>query len=147
MNKIILSGRLTADAELRYTPDGVPVASFTLAVNREFKKDGQPNADFINCVIWRKPAENTANMVNKGCRVIVVGKWQTRNYEAQDGKKVYVNECIVDQIEFIDFTNANGANSSDNTQSNTNTPQNNQNANTGQFNGLSDDDINDGLPF
>lgn len=103
MNKVILMGRLTNDAELRFTPNGVAVASFTLAVNRRFKREGEPEADFINCVIWQKPAENLANMIGKGCRVEIVGRWQSRNYEGQDGKRIYVNECVVEESTFIDY--------------------------------------------
>jgi single-strand DNA-binding protein len=120
MNKVMLMGRLTADAELRYTPNGVAVASFTLAVARRFKREGEPEADFINCVIWQKPAENLANMVGKGCRVEIVGRWNTRNYEGQDGKRVYVNECVIEEATFIDYRdNGQGA------QNGPNKPQNN----------------------
>jgi single-strand DNA-binding protein len=132
MNKVILSGRLTKDVELKYTPTGTAVATFTIAVNRRFKKEGQPDADFINCVVWQKAAESAANYVGKGCRVNVVGRWETRNYEGQDGKRVYVNELIVEEMDFVDFANREGQQSGGNTQSNTNTAGGNQNANSGQ---------------
>jgi single-strand DNA-binding protein len=159
MNKVELFGRLVADPNLRYTPNGVANATFTLAVNRRVKREGQPEADFIPVVVWQKAAEATANHVGKGCRVIVIGRWETRNYEGQDGKRVYVNECVVEEISFVDFKDNNGGNPAPNNQSNTNTTQNNQNTNNGQNRGytrLEDDpfagngqiDIDsDDLPF
>jgi single-strand DNA-binding protein len=157
MNKVILQGRVTKDPDLRYTPNGVPVATFTMAVNRKFKNEqGERQADFINCVIWRKPAETAANYLKKGFRVLVVGSWQTRNYEGQDGKKVYVNECVIDEFDLIDFDNQNGQNSNGNHQGNTNTSGNQYNSNPGQNNRFDNDpfsgpgqiDISDDdLPF
>ncbi len=89
MNRTVLVGRLVKDPELRYTPNGIPVASFTLAVNRTFtNQQGEREADFINCVIWRRPAENVANFLKKGSLAGVDGKLQTRSYEGQDGKRV-----------------------------------------------------------
>ena len=105
MNKVIISGRLTKEIELRYTPNGVPVGSFTIASNRRFKKEGQPEADFVNCIVWQKQAETAANMIGKGCRVNIVGRWETRNFEGQDGKRVFVNECVVEEMDFIDYAN------------------------------------------
>lgn len=159
MNKVILMGRLTRDPELKFTGNGTAVANFTIAVNRRFKKDGQPEADFINCVAWAKPAENIANMVGKGCRVEICGRWETRNYEGNDGRKVYVNECVVEESTFIDFKDSNGGQSASNNQSNINTSNSNQNANNGRnggytriaddpFNGSGQIDISDDdLPF
>lgn len=106
MNKVMLSGRLTKDIELKFTPNGVPVGSFTIASNRRFKKEGQPEADFINCIVWQKLAENAANLIGKGCRVNIVGRWETRNFEGQDGKRVFVNECVVEEMDFIDYANS-----------------------------------------
>lgn len=135
MNKVILQGRLTKDLELKYTPNGIAVATFTLATNRRFKKEGQPEADFINCVVWQKAAESAANHIGKGCRVGIVGRWETRHFEGQDGKRVYVNECIVEEMDFIDFTNQNAGQGGQNNQGNTNTSGGNQNRGVGQNGG------------
>ncbi|MDX8363557.1 single-stranded DNA-binding protein [Cytobacillus sp. IB215665] len=103
MNRVILVGRLTKDPELRYTPSGVAVATFTLAVNRTFtNQQGERQADFINCVVWRKPAENVANYLKKGSLAGVDGRVQTRNYEGQDGKRVYVTEIVAESVQFLE---------------------------------------------
>ncbi|MFC5775137.1 single-stranded DNA-binding protein [Ectobacillus antri] len=103
INAVTLVGRLTKDPELRYTQNGVATANFTLAVNRTFSnQQGEREADFINCVVWRKPAENTANYCRKGQLVGVTGRIQTRNYEGQDGKKVYVTEVVADSVQFLE---------------------------------------------
>ncbi|WML50381.1 single-stranded DNA-binding protein [Neobacillus sp. PS3-34] len=103
MNRVVLVGRLTKDPELRYTPNGVPVATFTLAVNRPFSsQSGEREADFINCVVWRKPAENVANFLKKGSLAGVDGRIQTRNYEGQDGKRVYVTEVQAESVQFLE---------------------------------------------
>ncbi|MBA9028065.1 MULTISPECIES: single-stranded DNA-binding protein [Bacillaceae] len=103
MNRVVLVGRLTKDPELRYTPNGVPVATFTLAVNRPFSnQQGEREADFINCVVWRKPAENVANFLKKGSLAGVDGRVQTRNYEGQDGKRVYVTEIQAESVQFLE---------------------------------------------
>jgi single-strand DNA-binding protein len=109
MNRVVLVGRLTKDPDLRYTPNGVPVATFTLAVNRTFSnQQGEREADFINCVIWRKPAENVANFLKKGSLAGVDGRIQTRSYEGQDGKRVYVTEVQAESVQFLEPRNANG---------------------------------------
>lgn len=102
MNRVVLVGRLTKDPDLRFTPNGVPVCTFTLAVNRPFKTNGEQEADFINCVVWRKPAENAANFLKKGSLAGVDGRIQTRNYEGQDGKKVYVTEVQAESVQFLE---------------------------------------------
>ncbi|WP_318506490.1 single-stranded DNA-binding protein [Bacillus sp. T3] len=103
MNRVVLVGRLTKDPDLRYTPNGVPVATFTLAVNRTFSnQQGEKEADFINCVIWRRPAENVANFLKKGSLAGVDGRIQTRSYEGQDGKRVYVTEVVADSVQFLE---------------------------------------------
>lgn len=108
MNRVVLVGRLTKDPELRYTPSGVAVATFTLAVNRTFtNQQGDREADFINCVIWRRPAENVANFLKKGSLAGVDGRIQTRNYEGQDGKRVYVTEVVAESVQFLEPRNAN----------------------------------------
>ncbi|WP_080280169.1 single-stranded DNA-binding protein, partial [Streptococcus pyogenes] len=90
-----LVGRMTKDAELRYTASQVAVATFTLAVNRRFKEqNGEREADFINCVIWRQSAENLANWAKKGALIGITGRIQTRNYENQQGQRVYVTEVV-----------------------------------------------------
>ncbi len=107
INRVVLVGRLTKDPDLRYTPAGVAVATFTLAVNRTFSnQQGDREADFINCVIWRKPAENVANFLKKGSLAGVEGRIQTRSYDGQDGKKVYVTEVVADSVQFLEPRNA-----------------------------------------
>ena len=97
LNRVVLTGRLTRDAELRYTQGGTSVASFTLAVDRQFRNaQGERDADFINCVIWRKPAENFANFTHKGALVGIDGSLRTRSYENNQGQRVYVTEVQVD---------------------------------------------------
>jgi len=103
MNRVVLVGRLTKDPDLRYTPSGVAVATFTLAVNRTYtNQQGEREADFINCVIWRKPAENVANFLKKGSLAGVDGRIQTRHYEGQDGKRVYVTEVVAESVQFLE---------------------------------------------
>lgn len=103
INRVILVGRLTKDPELRYTPSGVAVATFTLAVNRAFaNQQGEREADFVNCVVWRKQAENVANFLKKGSLAGVDGRIQTRNYEGQDGKRVYVTEVVAESVQFLE---------------------------------------------
>jgi single-strand DNA-binding protein len=133
INRCVLVGRLTKDPELRYTPNGVPVATFTLAINRNFKKEnGEQEADFINVVVWRKPAENAANYLKKGSITGVDGRIQTRNYEGQDGKRVYVTEVLAESVQFLE---PKSRNESGNTHSNTNTKGNQNNAKTGRNSG------------
>ncbi|EAW7167998.1 single-stranded DNA-binding protein [Listeria monocytogenes] len=111
INRVVLVGRLTKDPELRYTPSGVAVATFTLAVNRTFSnQQGEREADFINCVVWRKPAENVANFLKKGSMAGVEGRVQTRNYEGNDGKRVYVTEIVAENVQFLDPKNSHGTN-------------------------------------
>lgn len=108
LNRTVLVGRLTKDPDLRYTPNGVAVANFTLAVNRPFSnQQGEREADFINCVVWRRPAENLANFMSKGSLVGVDGRLQTRSFEGQDGKRVFVTEVVADSVQFLE-TKGNG---------------------------------------
>jgi single-strand DNA-binding protein len=103
MNRVLLVGRLTKDPELRYTPNGIAVATFTLAVNRTFSnQQGEREADFINCVVWRKQAENAANYLKKGSLAGVDGRLQSRSYEGQDGKRVYVTEVVAESVQFLE---------------------------------------------
>lgn len=102
MNKTILIGRLTKDPELRTTESGINNTTFTLAVNRNYtNQNGEREADFINCVAWRKQAEIIAKYCSKGSQVAIDGRIQTRSYDAQDGTKRYVTEVMVDNIEFL----------------------------------------------
>lgn len=102
MNKVILIGRLTRDPEMRTTPSGVATTSFSIAVQRNYANaQGDREADFINCVAWRKQAENIAKYCTKGSQVAVDGRIQTRNYDAQDGTKRYVTEVIADNVSFL----------------------------------------------
>lgn len=103
INRVVLVGRLTRDPELRYTPNGVPVTSFTLAVNRTFtNQQGEREADFINCIVWRKAAENVANFLRKGSLAGVEGRIQTRSYDNQEGRRVYVTEVVCDSVQFLE---------------------------------------------
>lgn len=107
LNRVVLVGRLTRDPDLRYTPSGVAVANFTVAANRPFKnQQGEQEADFINCVVWRKAAENLANYMKKGSMIGVDGRIQTRSYEGQDGKMVYVTEVLAENIQFLESRGA-----------------------------------------
>ena len=102
MNIIVLVGRLTRDPELRMTQSQNAVCSFTLAVDRKYKNAaGEREADFINCVAWRKTAELISDYVKKGHKLGVIGAIQTRNYDDKDGRRVYVTEVVVDEIEFL----------------------------------------------
>jgi len=106
MNRVILIGRLTKDPDLRYTSSGRAVANFTLAVNRPFRNaQGKNEADFINCQTWRKQAENLATYMKKGNLIGVDGRIQTRTYENQEGKTVFVTEVLAESIQFLESRN------------------------------------------
>ncbi|MFT9052069.1 single-stranded DNA-binding protein [Liquorilactobacillus nagelii] len=135
MNRTVLVGRLTKDPDLRYTSSGTAVASFLLAVNRSFKnQSGEREADFINCIIWRKAAENFANFTHKGSLVGVDGRIQTRNYENKEGNRVYVTEIIVENFDLLESKSSN--------QNSQPGQQNNQHSNNDPID-IQDDD----LPF
>lgn len=107
MNRVVLVGRLTKDPELRRTQTGVPVTSFTLAINRTYTApNGERQADFIPCVVWNKAAENVARYTTKGALVGVEGRIQSRNYQGQDGKMVYVVEVNCDSVQFLESKNS-----------------------------------------
>jgi single-strand DNA-binding protein len=107
LNRVVLVGRLTRDPELRYTPNGIAVASITLAVNRPFSnQQGKNEADFINIVVWRKQAENVANYLHKGSLTGVDGRLQSRSYENNEGKKVFITEVVADSVQFLESKNA-----------------------------------------
>lgn len=116
LNRVTLTGRLTKNVDLRYTQGGTAVGSFNLAVDRNFKnQQGQREADFVNCVIWRKSAENFSNFVHKGSLVGIDGRLQTRNYENQQGQRVYVTEVVVENFALLENrNNTNNGNQSDN---------------------------------
>lgn len=128
LNQVTLVGRLTKDIELKYTNSGKAVTRFTLAVNRNYKnKQGEYDADFIVCQAWSKTAEFLSNHGSKGGRLGVVGRIQTRNYEDQNGNRVYVTEVVTDQVDMIDWaddkkTNENKAANRHNSQPNTDDP-------------------------
>ncbi|WP_375179880.1 single-stranded DNA-binding protein [Enterococcus rotai] len=122
INNVVLVGRLTKDPDLRYTSSGSAVATFTLAVNRNFTNaEGNREADFIQCVIWRKPAETMANYAKKGTLLGVTGRIQTRNYENQQGGRTYVTEVVCENFQLLESRA-----SSDNSQQNQNTGVPNQ---------------------
>ena len=103
INNTVLVGRLTKDVELRYTPSNVAVATFTLAVNRTFKNEnGDREADFINCVMWRQQAENLASWAKKGALIGITGRIQTRSYDNQQGQRVYVTEVVAEQFQLLE---------------------------------------------
>ena len=102
MNNVRMVGRLTKDPEIRTTTTGKSIASFTLAVDRRFKQEGQPTADFIPCVSFGKTAEVCGKYLSKGNRCGVEGRIQVRSYDAQDGSKRYVTEVVVDNVEFLE---------------------------------------------
>lgn len=104
MNKVVLIGRLTKDPELKFAPgSGTAVCTFSIAVERKFKKEGQPKADFIPIVVWGKIAESTANYMTKGKLIGIAGKIETRSYNAKDGSKRYVTEVVADEVSFLEW--------------------------------------------
>lgn len=105
INNVVVVGRLTRAVDLRYTSNGTAYASFTLATDRDFKnQNGEKETDFINCVMWRKPAENLANYTKKGSLIGVEGRIQTRNYDNQQGQRVYVTEVLAEKFSFLEST-------------------------------------------
>lgn len=105
MNKVVLIGRLTKNPELKFTPTGTAVTTFILAVPRRYKKEGQPQADFIPIVVWGKIGESVANYKKKCALISVAGRIEIRSYEAKDGSKRYVTEVIADEVSFLDWEN------------------------------------------
>lgn len=139
MNKVILMGRLTRDPEVRYTQgdNAMAIARYSLAVDRRFKRDGEPDADFINCVAFGKSGEFAEKYLKKGTKVAVVGRIQTGSYTNKDGQKVYTTDVVVEEQEFAESKNSG---SSDNNQS---APAN---KNT-DFMNIPDNVEDEGLPF
>ncbi|CAI6329615.1 single-stranded DNA-binding protein (plasmid) [Bacillus subtilis] len=148
LNRVVLVGRLTKDPELRYTPGGKAVATFTLAINRTYtNQQGEREADFIQCVVWKRLAENVANYLKKGSLAGIDGRLQTRNYENQQGQRVYVTEIICESVQFLDSKNSNN-NANQSQQDQQYQQKKNENfrdpfQNEGQPIDISDDD----LPF
>lgn len=144
LNNVSLVGRLTKDVELRYTQSNVAVATFTLAVNRTFKNEnGDREADFINCVMWRQQAENLANWAKKGALIGITGRIQTRSYDNQQGQRVYVTEVVAEQFQLLESRNSQGQqNNQGRAQAQQETPDFSRNANANTLD-ISDDD----LPF
>ncbi|WP_323706570.1 single-stranded DNA-binding protein [Mammaliicoccus sciuri] len=137
INSTTLVGRLTKDPELRTTPSGVEVGNFTLAVNRTFtNQNGEREADFINCIVFRKQAVNVNQYLSKGKLAGIVGRLQTRSYENKEGQKVYVTEVVCDNVQFLEpkdsQNNSNSYQNGTNYQKGNNYSQNNQNVQKGQ---------------
>ena len=120
LNQIVIMGRLTKNPDLRYTGTSVPVASFTVAVERDI---GEKKTDFINCVAWRQQAEFISKYFSKGRMVGICGSIQTRTYDREDGQRVYVTEVVADEVSFVDSKSQSEGTSTPaaaNTNSNTN---------------------------
>ena len=147
INNVTLVGRLTKDVELKYTPANQAVAQFTLAVNRTFKNaNGQREADFINCVIWRQAAENLANWAKKGALIGITGRIQVRNYENQQGQRVYVTEVIAENFQMLESRSQQQEQQQSQPQQRTAAPQ--QNNQPDPFSGGTPTSLNDDdLPF
>ena len=152
INNVVLVGRLTRDVDLRYTGSGTAVGNFTIALDRPFQNaNGERETDFINCQIWRKPAENMANFTRKGSLVGITGRIQTRNYTNDVGQKVYITEVVAEDVRFMDSKSKSNTGDSQsghaNTQQSYQKPQNQTNSsNSGIYtdpSDISDDD----LPF
>lgn len=114
INRVVLVGRLTRDPDLRVTQNNISISNFNLAINRPFTdQNGERGADFINCIAFRKIAENVNKYVKKGSLVGVDGRIQTRNYENKEGQRIYVTEVVADSVQFLEpkGTNNNQSNS------------------------------------
>lgn len=151
LNRTVLVGRLTKDPELRSTPNGVNVGTFTLAVNRTFTNaQGEREADFINVVVFKKQAENVKNYLSKGSLAGVDGRLQTRSYDNKDGQRVFVTEVVADSVQFLEPKNNNQQPNNNYQQQNNayNAPQNRQQQNNPFANANSPIEIDDNsLPF
>ncbi|EMF0525529.1 single-stranded DNA-binding protein [Enterococcus hirae] len=157
INNVTLVGRLTKDPDLRYTASGTAVATFTLAVNRNFtNQNGNREADFINCVIWRKPAETMATLAKKGSLIGIVGRIQTRTYDNQQGQRVYVTEVVADNFQLLESKAATESRAHADQSSSTNPStiafeqwdtNNGLDASQNPFGGQSMDISDDDLPF
>ena len=141
-NKVILIGNMTADPELKKTPSGVSVTSFSIAVNRRFaKQDGQQQTDFINIVAWRQTAEFVARYFNKGKPILICGQLQTRSWTDQNGQKRYSTEVVADEATFVE-SKSNSAQTSAPSGEQTSAP-----SYDGDYGGFEDLSSDDELPF
>lgn len=155
INNVVLVGRLTRAVDLRYTSNGTAYASFTLAADRDFKnQNGERETDFINCVMWRKPAENLANYTKKGSLIGIEGRIQTRNYDNQQGQRVYVTEVLAERFHFLESSKMANNDGLSNEGTNTLGVNKNQNSsgnfeNNDPFTGSGDviDVLDSDLPF
>lgn len=155
INNVVVVGRLTRAVDLRYTSNGTAYASFTLATDRDFKnQNGEKETDFINCVMWRKPAENLANYTKKGSLIGIEGRIQTRNYDNQQGQRVYVTEVLAERFHFLESSKTTNNDVLSNEGTNTLGVNKNQNssgnfANSDPFTGSGDviDVLDSDLPF
>lgn len=130
INNVTLVGRLTKDLELRYTPNGKPVATGTIAVSRTYtNQQGEKEADFINIVIWNKPAENAVNFLKKGSLTGIIGRINTRFYENDEGKRIYVTEVIAELVQYLEPKSKDGNTGTN--QGNNSSYSNNSGGNTG----------------
>ena len=111
MNKVFLIGRLSRDPELRHTPNGTAVCQINVAISRPVGQGREPETDFINVTVWNKPAENVARYLSKGRQIAIEGRIQTRNYDNNEGKRVYVTEVIASNVEFLGSANNNNSTS------------------------------------
>ncbi len=141
MNKVILMGRLTKDPDIRYSQGEKPtaIARISLAVDRKFKQDGQPTADFINCLAFGKRAEFLEKYCRKGTKLVIDGSWQTGSYTNKDGNKVYTNDCLIESCEFAESKSTAG-------NSNSNAEQPSNFAGNDEFMNIPDG-IEEELPF
>jgi len=143
MNKVILMGRLTRDPEVRYSQGAnqTAVARFSIAVDRRFKREGEPDADFFNCTAFGKQAEFIENYLRKGVKIVVCGRIQNDNYTNKEGQMVYSVRVMVDEIEFAESKSSNSGN-------NASAPSNND-PNYGAGSGFMNlpDGIDEELPF
>lgn len=146
INRVILVGRLTKDPEYRQTPSGVSVATFALAVNRTFtNSQGEREADFINVVVFRKQAENVSKYLSKGSLAGVDGRIQSRSYENNEGRRVFVTEVVADSVQFMDSKGSNNQNNQPQQQREQAPAGNNPFTNAARHNDL--DISDDSLPF
>jgi single-strand DNA-binding protein len=155
LNRVILIGRLTKDPELRYTPAGVAVTQFTLAIDRPFsnQQTKEKEADFINIVTWRQLAETCANYLRKGRLTAVEGRLQVRNYDNNEGRKVYVTEVVADNVRFLESSKEGGSSggssisNTGNREESTYTRNNNSGGGTPRDNQNQDPFLDDGKPI
>lgn len=154
INRVVLVGRLTKDPEMRVSQNNIAVTTFTLAVNRPFtSKNGSNEADFINCITFRKQAENVSQYLSKGSLAGIDGRIQSRNYENKEGQRVYVTEVVCESVQFLEpkknnQNNTNQGNNNMNQQSKPVTASDNQNKENNPFSNNPIQDIpDDDLPF